>query len=136
MLYSRNMKIYGRNDTQRRRTTGYLSVALACMVAMSPVSLTPREAKAEVATVLTVAAASASLLSLFVSWFDSGSNVTALTVQQNRDMSRKNLMVLKQFNDRLNKYNQAMGTLLKKIDDLPAAIRKEFERTWQQRDAR
>lgn len=84
MLYSRNMKIYGRNDTQRRRTTGYLSVALACMVAMSPVSLTPREAKAEVATVLTVAAASASLLSLFVSWFDLRFSALCLGQQTHR----------------------------------------------------
>lgn len=130
MLYPYNAKIHGHNDTQGRSTPAHLAVALVCMVAMSMVSLSPREAKAEVISSTLL------LLSSIVSLSDSGSNVTALTVQQNRRMLQRNLELLEKLNNRLDIYDKAMEKLFDKIDDLPGLISREFGRSWQERDIR
>ena len=81
------------------------------------ISLPPRLARAvEPATVAAVASLTSSIISLF----DSGSSVMATEVSQIRTM-------LEALHQRLDGYDKAFATILKKLDDLPQIIRTELE---------
>ena len=88
-------------------------IVLLCLA----ISLPPRLATAvEPATVAAVASLTSSVFSLF----DSGSSVTAAEGSQIRTM-------LETLHQRLEGYDKAFGSILKRLDEMPQIIRTELE---------
>ena len=105
--------------SQRSKKTIALVTCLVYAWLLQP----PRLHAAEPLTTIALAASAAGVL---MQLFDSGSDLTRAIVEQNRELLLDNRKLLSDLHDRFGHFGRALEGMLKKIDDLPAIMRKEI----------
>ena len=115
----------GDSHTPRRRQFAR-NAALVCLVATlsALLAFAPRKAEAEF---FAISAAVLALGNALINLFDSRSDVTGVTVQQNRVLLLQNSRSLKAVHDRMDEYIHAMQGISDKIDNLPEIFRKDLK---------